>query len=232
MEVSIILPKLFPRQQEIVDHPARFKVLACGRRFGKTRIAVHLLMKKLLSGQKVAYFAPSYRMASEVWREIKATLHSVMTYFSEKDFYLTLLTGGELEIWSGSDGGDLARGRKYHYAVIDEAALIANENMWNAVIRPLLVDYKGGALFASTPRGLNWFYTLYGFGQDEIQTDWKSWRLPTVENPYLDIREIEDAQRHTPQRTFAQEFEATFLRGHLKSLLCHTTPLPASGERE
>lgn len=85
------------------------------------------------------------------------------------------------------------------------------EEAWNAVLRPTLVDYRGGAWFLSTPKGLNFFKRLYDRGADPHFEDWQAWQVPTVSNPHIPADEVEDNRRSLPERTFAQEFDAIFL---------------------
>lgn len=207
----IRLARLFPAQGMIVKHPARFKVLACGRRFGKTAVAVDILCNHLLEGHAVAYFAPTYRMTKEVMGEMERILRPVIARTRLNDFRYDLITGGVLEFWPLGTAGEAVRGRKYHFAVVDEAALVASGEVWHAAIRPLLTDYQGGALFASTPRGRNWFWQLFQLGQDPTQRDWMSWHYPTTANPYIQPGEVEAARTSIPERVFRQEFLAEFL---------------------
>jgi hypothetical protein len=211
-EIDIELPKPHPAQQPIIDHPARFKVLACGRRFGKTMIAVRMICSCLLKGHSAAYFAPTYRMTKEVWEELKALLAPLTSHISEHDYRLQLHSGGILECWSlQGTSAETVRGRKYHLAVIDEAAIVSDARIWQAAIRPLLTDYQGSALFCSTPRGRNWFWNLFVQGQDISFANWMSWQLPTKANPYLKDEEIADAKHGLPERVFKQEYLAQFL---------------------
>lgn len=212
MELKIKLAKLHPAQQEILDSAARFKVLACGRRFGKTAVAIDVLCNTLLDGKSAAYFAPTFRMGSEVWRELSKILRPIIRYATEEDWRMELYTGGVFEGWSLAQGsGELVRGRKYHTVVVDEAALLNSGEVWHGAIRPLLTDYEGNALFASTPKGRNWLWQLYQHGQSEEYPDWQSWRFPTTANPYIKAAEVEAAKREMPERFFKQEYLAEFL---------------------
>jgi hypothetical protein len=212
IEIEVEVPDLYAAQQEIVDHGARFKVLACGRRFGKTMVAIEMICSCLLQGQSAAYFAPTYRMTKEVWEELKSILAPITSRVNEHDYRLELDCGGILDCWSLQGiSAETVRGRKYHLAVIDEAAIVSDARIWQAAIRPLLTDYRGKALFCSTPRGRNWFWNLFVQGQDESFENWQSWQLPTKVNPYIDDDEIADAERGLPERVFKQEYLAQFL---------------------
>ena len=183
----------------------------CGRRFGKTILAIDRLAGPALEGYPVAYFAPTYRMLSEVWREVKATFQPITTKSNAQDHRIELLTSGVIEMWS-LDTPDVARGRKYKRALVDEAAMIAGlRNAWQAVIRPTLTDFEGDAWFFSTPRGRNYFGELWERGQDPGYPEWASWKMPTSANPFIKESEIEAARRELPERIFAQEYLAEFI---------------------
>jgi hypothetical protein len=107
--------------------------------------------------------------------------------------------------------GETVRGRTYHFAVIDEAAIVPDGRIWQAAIRPLLTDHKGSALFCSTPRGRNWFWHLFVQGQDAGFPTWASWQYPTTANPHIDPDEVDDAKKGLPEQVFKQEYLAQFL---------------------
>ena len=93
--------------------------------------------------------------------------------------------------------------------MIDESADVS-ENAWKAILRPTLADTKGRALFAGTPKGLNWFYELYRNGQDKNNVEWNSYQYTTLDGGWVDDIEIEQAKKDLDKRTFQQEFLATF----------------------
>jgi len=209
--MEIRLKDLHPGQAEIVRNGARFKVLACGRRYGKTTIAEDIICRRVLMGKSAAYFAPTYRMAADVWREVKGVLYPLIKEAREHEWRLELHTGGVFECWSlANQAAETVRGRKYHYVVMDEAALFDSLDVWQAAIRPLLTDYSGGALFCSTPRGRNWFWQLYQQGMSEDYPEWQAWRFPTAANPHMRMEELEAARRELPERVYQQEYEAVF----------------------
>ena len=209
--LTVTLPRPHRAQARILREQARFNVLSCGRRFGKTTLGVNRLVLRALPGNPVAWCSPSYRMLTEVWRDVRRATAAVMERVDSQQHRIELLGGGVIEMWS-LDQPDVARGRKYAEVIIDEAAMVRHlEEAWNAVLRPTLVDQRGGAWFLSTPKGLNFFKRLYDRGADPGYPDWAAWQMPTVRNPYIPADEVEDSRRTLPERTFAQEFEAIFL---------------------
>lgn len=209
--LTITLPRPHPRQAEILASPARFRVLACGRRFGKTVYGQHRLIPPALAGKPVGWFAPSYKYLSEAWRDFHRALKPVIARSNATEKRIELITGGSIEFWSLTDP-DAGRSRKYARVAIDEAAKVPRlEEAWNAAIRPTLTDLKGDADLLSTPRGRDFFWRAWTWGADPHEPEWASWQLPTVANPHIDPAEIEAARRKMPERLFRQEFLAEFL---------------------
>jgi len=209
--LTVTLSRPHKAQARVLASRQRFNVLCCGRRWGKTTLGVNRLVERALPGNPVAWCSPSYRMLTEVWRDVRRAAGPVLTRVDSQQHRLELLGGGVIEMWS-LDQPDVARGRKYAEIVVDEAAMVRHlEEAWNAVLRPTLVDERGGAWFLSTPKGLNFFKHLYDRGADPHYPDWAAWQMPTVSNPYIPADEVADSQRTLPERTFAQEFEAVFL---------------------
>lgn len=209
--IELVLPSLHTGQQIVMDTHARFNVLACGRRFGKTTLGVNLLAPVALQGYPVAWFAPTYKLLLEVWEEFERLLEPVIKKKDTQQKRIKLINGGVVECWS-LDSGTVARGRKYKRVGIDEAAMAANlETQWQEEIRPTLADYIGDAWFFSTPKGRNFFYKLFARGLDALQKAWRSFQLPTRVNPYIVGSEIDEAQLELPSDTFEQEYLARFL---------------------
>jgi hypothetical protein len=195
-------------QLKVLSEAKRFNVLDCGRRWGKSALAVNLLSENALDGHPVAYFAPFYSLLSGTFKELYSVLNTVTTRKHDNQF-IELATGGSIEFWS-LENPIAGRSRKYKVAIIDEAAF--NRNLWASwteAIRPTLTDLKGSAWFMSTPKGKNDFYKLWMRGQTG-EPDWMSWQMPTITNPFIDATEIESARRDLPELAFAQEYLAEF----------------------
>lgn len=209
--LTLTLPRPHSAQKTVIHEARRFNVLACGRRWGKTRLGIDRLIRPALDGQPVAFFAPTYKMMSDVWRETYNTVFPVARRVSSQEHRLELITGGVIDMWS-LDTPDAPRGRKYRRVVIDEAAMVPHlQEAWQASIRPTLTDYQGDAWFTSTPKGANFFRTVWQYGQDPTREEWASWQMPTTANPFIKAGEVEAARQELPERVFAQEYLATFL---------------------
>jgi len=205
--VEITLPKLHTGQIQVFDNAARFNVLMCGRRFGKTTFGQWIAVDAILKGKRVGWFSPSYKFSADVWRELKLMLQPIIKSENKIEGKMVALTGGSLEIWS-LDNKDAGRGRKYGLIIVDEAGVVKDlDQIWQQALRPTLTDYKGSAWFLGTPKGRGFFQRLFQMGQDEKREGWKSWRLPTLANPHMPAEEIESARRELPPEIFAQEYE-------------------------
>lgn len=207
-EIQIRLPELHQNQQKIIREAKRFNVLDCGRRWGKSKLSVNLLVEGALDGYPVGYFAPTYKLLEGTFKECFNALEQVIKRKHDQQF-IELVTGGIIEFWS-LDNPNAGRSRKYKVAIIDEAAFVKELwEAWTQSIRPTLTDMKGGAWFMSTPKGKNDFYKLWMRGQTG-EEGWASWQMPTSTNPFIDFSEIESAEKDLPALAFKQEYLAEF----------------------
>ena len=196
------LPQPHVNQQEILDSQARFRVVMCGRRFGKSELSQIEIITNAIQGRGVAYITPTYQLARVFFEK----LTNALPFENNKsELSIKFPNGGSVEFFTGERLDNL-RGRKFHLVVIDEASFIPNlEEGWLNSIRPTLTDYKGRALFLSTPKGKNFFYSLFLKGGDQ---DWEAFKFTTYDNPHIERTEVDDARLQLPQVVFEQEYLA------------------------
>ena len=196
----IEIPEPHINQEPILESDARFVVLMCGRRFGKSELSQIKLITKAIQGEQIAYITPTYKLAKQFYEKLSASLP-----YPSKDLKIYFPNAGMVEFFTGERLDNL-RGRKFHGVIVDEASFISDlEDGWLNSIRPTLTDYKGWALFLSTPRGKNFFYSLFMKGGEP---NWQSFKFTTFDNPYIDKDEIEEARRQLPAPVFEQEYMA------------------------
>jgi phage FluMu gp28-like protein len=202
--VRIELPKPHINQQKILDSTSRYRVVCCGRRFGKSELSQIEIINEALKGNSVAYITPTYQLAKTFFSK----LIKVVPFENNKsDLIINFPNDGQVTFFTG-ERLDALRGRKFHFVVIDEASFIPDlEDGWLNSIRPTLTDYIGKALFLSTPKGKNYFYSLFLKGVSR-ESDWESFKFTTFDNPYIDKHEILDAQNQIPAAVFQQEYLA------------------------
>ena len=198
-------------QQAIVDCDRRFRVVIAGRRFGKTWISVRELAHAArIPDQEVWYVAPSYRQAKMIaWRNLRDRLFELrwVDRANESELLLELRNGSRISL-KGADNYDSLRGVGLDFLVLDEFADIDPE-AWYETLRPTLSDRGGRALFIGTPKGLNWAWDLWS-QHLEYPDEWASFQFTTLDGGRVPLEEIEAARRTLDQRTFRQEYEATF----------------------
>ena len=123
-EVKVVLNKPHAGQQKVLDEAQRFNVLCCGRRFGKSALAVNLLSETALDGFPAGYFTPTYKLLDGTYNEVLHALEPIVKRKNEHQF-IELLNGGRIEFWSLEN--ELAgRSRKYKRAILDEVAFAKN----------------------------------------------------------------------------------------------------------
>lgn len=207
------LPEFIPHvgQVQMLETAKRFNVAAMGRRFGKSALAVYLLVRDALEGWPVMLATPVYRQSTDAWIEMVYYLGDSIESKNAADRRIKLFTGGTIDIYS-LDRPDRIRGKKYKTVLVDEAAFTKNlVEAFDLVIRPTLTDYEGSAWFMSSPNGFNDFHQLFARGEDLTRDEWQAWQMPTTDNPLINPKEIELARKDTPARIFQQEYEARFL---------------------
>lgn len=200
---------LTPWQEEVFSDKSRFKVVAAGRRTGKSHLAAVALIANALNGQdgKVFYVAPTQGMARDIlWDKIFELAGEIVEGSNVNNLTITL-AGNNTIYLKGADRPDTLRGVSLKYLVMDELAFM-KPDVWEAILRPALSDKKGHALFIGTPEGRNHFYDMYmgSTGWD----DWAGWQFSSYDNPFLDSTEIDHAKATLPGWAFRQEYMASF----------------------
>lgn len=199
-------------QETIALDKHRFICVVAGRRFGKTHLSIRQLCYHAKEPDRnVWYVAPTYKQAKQiVWRKLKHKLQDLRWAKKINESELTIeLKNGSLISLKGADNADSLRGVGLDYLILDEFADIDPE-AWYEVLRPTLADKEGGALFIGTPKGIgNWAHDIYNM-PTENPDQWASYQYTTIDGGNVKPEEIEAARRDLDERTFRQEFLATF----------------------
>ena len=209
--MSSLKIELLPWQQQVWNSPVRFKVVAAGRRTGKSRLAAYLLLFNALQTNKgqVFYVAPTQGQARDImWQTLLEVGHSVISGSHINNLQIKLINGTTISL-KGADRPETMRGVSLKYLVMDEYADMKPE-VWEQILRPALADQKGCALFIGTPMGRNHFYDLYQQACKGEDPTFKGWHFTSYDNPILDPEEIEAAKKSMSSFAFRQEFMASF----------------------
>ena len=203
---------LHPAQLEIFRSNKRFKIVAAGRRFGKSYLSAWLLLINAIQSESkdVFYIAPTFQQAKDImWAMLKELGKDLILQAYENTAVLTLINGRKIYL-KGSDRPETLRGVGLSYVVLDEYASM-KPVVWEQIIRPTLADVKGRALFIGTPAGKNHFFDLYNDAQED--DDWDAFQFTSKDNPFLLEDEIKAASKSMSSMSFRQEFEASFETG-------------------
>jgi PBSX family phage terminase large subunit len=204
--------ELHQAQKEIAKDKHRFRVINCGRRFGKTTLAVEEIKGIALSREaRIAYVAPTYQQARDIaWSMLVKELKPIIKKANESRLELEVKnikgTTSLIQL-RGWEAIETLRGQHFDFLVIDEVAMMRNFWLnWEEVIRPTLTDTRGQVMFISTPKGFNHFYDLY----NKQDPDYKSFNFTSYDNPFIPVEELDKAKEEIPEDRFAQEYLADF----------------------
>jgi hypothetical protein len=200
-------------QGQVFNSEKRFRILVAGRRFGKSYLSCIELLRGAIErpGETYFYCAPTYRMAKDIaWKALKKLVPKIWIQAkNETDLRLDLINGSSIEL-KGTENAMALRGRSLAGVVLDEAAFM-DSDVWFEVIRPALADKQGWTLFISTPDGTaSWFYDLWCYVESDPTEEWQRWCYTTIEGGNVPKAEVEAARAQLDERTFRQEFEASF----------------------
>lgn len=189
--------KNFEKQEEIFNHPARYKIVQKGRRFGLTKGKANNFIQNALEGKFKAglwvdtingnidryverLFIPKLRKLPESmwkWKQQQRVLYILDSYI---DF-------------RSADKPESIEGFAYDDVFLNEAGIILKSDyLWDNAIRPMLIDYKCPALVGGTPKGKNMFYELAMKAKDPMNENYAHFQVTAFDNPYIDPGELNE----------------------------------------
>lgn len=216
--VAVKLYEPHPGQLRLHRSTARFRIVCCGRRWGKTMSAANEIMRfcwkwPTWNGEPTMtwWVAPTYQQTRKAFNVCTTMFEGAIKHKRQAigQMEITWHNGSVTQFMSAERYENL-RGEGVAFMVLDEAAFIAR-GAWQQVLRPMLSDTGGSALMISTPKGKNWFYALYKRGLDPLWPDYEAFSFPTVSSPYVPASEVEEARQTLPEDVFAQEYLGEFL---------------------
>lgn len=200
-----------PGQQDVLQSDDRFRIVACGRRWGKTEMCGHEAVRYLGTPETLVWWvAPTYDIADIGFDAVEEALPEVaiQSVKRTKPKAIDLVNGARISFRS-ADRPDSLRGEGLDLLIVDEAAMVP-ERAWAAELRPTLSDTLGEMIAISTPNGRNWFHDWWQRGTTDDHPTVSSWRAPTYENPHVPDSEVDAAKRELPNRVWEQEYLAEF----------------------
>jgi len=222
--MNLNLIEQHPAQKEIAEDLSRFKVVVTGRRWGKSVLGREIALKtaKNTNDALVWIVTPTREMAKDIhWDALKERVRQLnwRVKVNETNLSITRLRNNSKIVLKTADNPDRLRGRGLDLVIPDEFGSM-NQEVWAKILRPALTDKKGSAVFISTPNGKDVLFELYNHAQ--TQSDWKSWHYTTMDSPFIDNSEIEQAKRELDKYSFAQEYLASFETGDNPTYYAYT----------
>lgn len=207
--------KVNEKQVKAFHDLSRHRYLCCGRRGGKTFLVVEELLRAIDCAPyrgEVVYIGPTNSHAKElIWEPIEEALDELgwryKPMISKQRFELM----GKRKIYViGAEKIQRVRGRPLVFAAMDELAYFSTDldEVWRA-IRPALSDHKGRSIAATTPDGKG-TQAYEWFEKAKKDPQWSVHQWHTIDNPWIDPDEIEDAKRDLDEKSFRQEYLATW----------------------
>jgi len=167
---------------------------------------------KMPPWSEIYYLGPTNQQAEElIWEPLEYRLEQLGWSFrpliSKRRFELSR----KRKIYViGAEKHRRVRGKPIAKAYLDELAFwdVDLMKVWRA-LRPALTDFRGGCIAATTPDGKN--TPAYEFYLDIAKKqNWKYFTWCSLDNPFLDPEEIEEARMELDEKSFRQEYEASW----------------------
>ena len=215
MKIKLFKPHTKQREciNRITETNCKYIVIDCGRQFGKSLLAQNLLLKWALETPNSTGFwvSPIYSQAKKVFDELVKALKptGLLTGTNRSEVWIKL-TNGSVIHFKSAEKPDNLRGNTLDFLVMDEAAFMRDE-VWNEILRPATLVKGKRILFISTPKGKNYFYTLYNRGMSDEFPDYLSLKYTSYDTPFITEDEINEAKVTLPTDIFNQEIMAEFI---------------------
>ncbi len=208
-----------PGQREFLVNTARIRVLACGRRWGKTDACAVDVLAALRSPTPTRHLvlAPTLDQARLVldramdlgaMAEERGLLPVEPSRFRATPYPVWLRGAHRVHARSGHVLRHL-RGREATHIVVDEAAFVP-EALVTEIALPMLATTGGRLTLISTPAGTNHFWRFFVMGQDGHPNIW-SRASPSWENPMVSLETLELQRALISERAYRVEYGAEFL---------------------
>jgi len=192
----------------------RFVSAAVSRRQGKTYIANIIgQLVSLVPGSNILIMSPNYSLSQisfDLQRNLIKHFDLEVTKDNAKDKVIEISNGSAVRMGSVNQV-DSCVGRSYDLIIFDEAALADGKDAFNVALRPTLDKDNSKAIFISTPRGRNnWFSEFFYRGFSDEFPEWCSIRATYKDNPRMSQSDIDEARKSMSEAEFRQEYEADF----------------------
>lgn len=211
----------YPKQAEVLNSilsdSAKYHVLVSSRQCGKTLMASNLLLYYAINspGSYNVLVSPIFAQSKKCFVDLAKAAgenNPLIESTNASELIMQFKNGSTIRMVSGESKQNLRGFTVSGILVMDEAAFLPEE-LWTEILMPTTVIRGQKVLFISTPNGFNWFKDLFDLGQTDEEKEWKSYRIKSEDNPYMDRSILEMAKKLLPEKAYLQEYEGVFVEG-------------------
>src|SRR3990167_6802509 len=220
--VTIVLPEPHAKQAEFIYSPAKRKVIRAGRRSGKTvGVAVYALLR-FLAGHRILYAAPTTEQLDRFWHTATEALYEPIKaggYYKNETEHVIEIPRSENRIkaktaWSA----DTLRGDYADDLILEEWQLM-EEEAWDRVGAPMLLDKNGNAVFIYTPPSLRsrsiskardpqHAARMFKKAQEDTTGRWATFHFTSLDNPHISEKALGEITHDMSSVGYRQEILA------------------------
>lgn len=221
-ELTVRLRRPHEKQRDFIDSQAPRIIIRAGRRSGKTvGIAIHAV-RQFLAGKRVLYGTPTADQLDAFWFEVKRALAEPIEegiYYKNESMHIIERAGTKQRIrgktcWNA----DTLRGDSADLLILDEYQLM-NEDAWELVGAPMLLDHNGDAVFIYTPPSLHsrsvtkardprHASKLFAAAQADTSGRWQATHFTSYDNPHISETALADLANDMTRLAYRQEILA------------------------
>src|SRR3990167_8771017 len=189
-----------PQQYDLHRKMKRYNVILCHRRFGKSVLAINLLIDRAVKESnphpRFAYIAPNYGQAKRVaWEYFKQFTKDIPgVSYNESELRVDFPHNNSRIMLLSAENPVALKGIYLDLAVLDEYGDM-NPIVWREVVRPTLMDRAGGAMFIGTVKGRNHFWELYEYATQSGDIEWYGAMYKASETKIIPEKELESARK-------------------------------------
>ena len=221
-EYTVRLRKPHPKQRAFIESPAKRKIIRAGRRSGKTTGVATLAVDKFLAGHRILYATPTAEQVDRFWFEVKRSLAEPIDagiFYKNESRHIIELPGTEQRIRAKTAwDADSLRGDYADILIMDEWQLV-NEEAWDRVGAPMLLDNDGDAVFIYTPPSLHsrsrtkardprHAAKMFKAAEADETGRWEAFHFTSFDNPHISKAALRDIMQDMTRMSYDQEIMA------------------------
>ena len=221
-EYAVHLPKPHDKQKLFIDSTAKRKVIRAGRRGGKTVGNSIYAVEKFLSGKRVLYATPTAEQIGRFWSTVTRALYEPIKagiFYKNETEHIIERSGTDQRIRAKTAwNADTLRGDYADELILDEWQLM-NEDAWEVVGAPMMLDTNGNATFIYTPPSLHsrsvskandpqHAAKLYKKAMADTTGRWAVFNFTSHDNPHLSKEALSDITKDMTSLAYRMEIMA------------------------